>query len=160
MNKNHYSRLDLEKERTKALKLASRKEKRLMVYYGWYKLNKVAKHEGIGVFFINDNVPPRIGRDGVDGVSRFIDVCFKREQTEQEMADCHLQKRIYTVYQILLDDKAIQNSLEAALLENYKADEKQIPASTREEIRLALRNRYLETHPGYVENGYQLTMIF
>lgn len=131
-----------------------------MVYYGWYKLNKVAKHEGIGVFFINDDVPPRIGRDGVDGVSRFIDVCFKREQTEQEMTDCHLHKRIYTVYQILLNDKTIQNSLEAALMENYKADENNLTAATREEIRSALRDRYLELHPGYVENGYQLTISF
>lgn len=158
MNKNHYSKLDLEEERTKALKLASRKENRLMVYYGWYKLNNVIKHEGIAVFFINDDVPSRIGRDGVDGVSRFIDVCFKREQTEQEKMGCHLHKRIYSVYHILLDDRAIQNSLEAALLENYKADEKQVPASTREEIRLALRNRYLEKHPDYMEKGYQLTM--
>lgn len=60
-------------------------ERRLLpVYYGWAKLNKIAKREALTVIFLNDFAGPRIGRDGYNGVTRYIDVCAWRYQTDAE----------------------------------------------------------------------------
>ena len=42
--------------------------KLLPVYYGWAKINKIAKREALTVIFLNDTTGPRIGKDGYDGV--------------------------------------------------------------------------------------------
>lgn len=135
--------------------------KLLPVYYGWAKLNKVAKREALTVFFLNDHTGPRIGRDGNDGVSRFMEICAMRYQTEDELKDAEFASRTYTVYNIFMDDKQIKGSLEAALRVNYEADKNHVCESERKEIMEKLRACYMKNHRNYKEpTGFQLKLDF
>lgn len=124
---------------------------RFPVYYGWAKVNKIAKREALMVIFLNDHTGPRIGKDGTDGVSRFMHICYKRFQTEAEQKDSHNCNRIYTVYNIFMDDKHINGSLKKALQANFGADCNNVSESKRKEIQEKLRSGYLELHQGYME---------
>ena len=137
-------------------------ERRLLhVYYGWAKLNKIAKREALTVIFLNDYAGSRIGRDGHDGVTRYIDVCAWRYQTDAERQDAKLSNRLYTVYSIFMDDKHIRGSLEAALHANFVADKNNVSEKDRKEIMEKLRTHYIATHRNYREpRGYQLSIEF
>ncbi len=132
------------------------------VYYGWAKLNNVIRKEALSVFFINEKiVPPRINKDGYDGVSRFINVCYVRKQTAGEMEDAKQSNRIYTVFEIFLNDTKIKGSLNRALDANYEADSNNVSKAERERIKTALREGYMRLHPKYVEpkQAIQLTLF-
>ena len=133
----------------------------LPVYYGWAKLNKIAKREALTVFFLNGHTGPRIGKDGHDGVTRFMEICAMRYQTENELKDADGATRIYTVYNIFMDDKRIKGSLEAALRENYDADKNNVSEESWREIMEKLRACFLKNHPNYKEpTGFQLRLEF
>ena len=52
------------------------------VYYGFAKLNNVIHREALTVMYINERItPPRINKDGMDGVTRFMNVFYTRKQT-------------------------------------------------------------------------------
>ena len=127
------------------------KETRFHVYYGWEKMNKIAKREALMVIFLNDQTGPRIGKDGTDGVSRFMHICYKRFQTEAEQKDSHNCNRIYTVYRIFMDDKHINGSLEAALRTNFDADKNHVSENERRKIMEKLKVHYMSKHPNYKE---------
>ena len=131
----------------------------LSVYYGWTKINKVMKKESIMVIFMNENPGPRVGKDGCDGVTRFMNVAYKRKQTEQEAADAQRSIKIYTCYEIYMNDPHIQGSLEAALKENSDADQNNVSQSERDAISKALKEAYLLAHPGYREPRRQLSLF-
>ena len=137
-------------------------ERRLLpVYYGWAKLNKIAKREALTVIFLNDFTSPRTNKDGYDGVTRYIDVCAWRYQTDAERQDAKLSNRIYTVYSIFMDDKHIRGSLDAALHANFVADKNNVSEKDRKEIMEKLKTHYISTHRGYREpRGYQLSIEF
>lgn len=137
-------------------------ERRLLpVYYGWAKLNKIAKREALTVIFLNDFTSPRTNKDGYDGVTRYIDVCAWRYQTDAEREDAKLCNRIYTVYSIFMDDKHIRGSLDAALHVNFVADKNNVSEKDRKEIMEKLKTHYIATHRGYKEpRGYQLSIEF
>lgn len=131
------------------------------VYYGWAKVNKIAKREALVVIFLNDQPGPRIGKDGTDGVSRFMHICYKRLQTEAEQKDAQNFNRIYTVYNIFMDDKRINGSLQKALQANFDADCNNVSEAKRKEIMVKLRESYMQLHPEYREPiGYQLELKF
>lgn len=132
--------------------------KTLFVYYGWTKINKVMKKESIMVIFMNENPGPRVGRDGYDGVTRFMNVAYKRKQTDKEAADAQCSNKIYTCYEIYMNDSHIKGSLEAALKENSDADQNNVSQSDRDAISRALRQMYLTSHPGYREPNRQLEL--
>lgn len=135
--------------------------KLLPVYYGWAKINKIAKREALQVFFLNDKTGPRVGRDGYDGVSRFIEICYMRYQTETEMADARLSTRVYSVYSIFMDDKHINGSLDAALRANFDADKNNVSEEERLIIMDKLREHYMSKHKGYKEpHSFQLKFDF
>lgn len=124
---------------------------RLPVYYGWAKLNKIQKREALTVIFLNDEPGPRIGKDGYDGVTRYMNVVYKRWQTDEEMSDAKLCNRMYTVYSIFMDDKIVKGSLEIALDVNFKSDKNNVSEKERMKIREMLHNNYLAEHRGYKE---------
>lgn len=127
-------------------------DKRLLpVYYGWAKVNKIAKREALVVIFLNDHTGPRIGKDGTDGVSRYMHICYKRLQTEAEQKEAHNCNRIYTVYNIFMDDQHINGSLKKALQANFGADCNNVSERKRKEIQDKLRFGYLDLHPDYRE---------
>lgn len=127
------------------------KVKLLPVYYGWAKINKIAKREALTVIFLNDTTGPRIGKDGYDGVSRFIEICHMRYQTEAELTDARFANRVYTVYSIFMDDKHINGSLEAALRINFDADKNHVSENERRKIMEKLKVHYMSKHPNYKE---------
>ena len=123
----------------------------LYVYYGWSKVNKIAKREALSVIFINENTGPRIGKDGQDGVTRFMHVCFRRKQTDGEAAEGARQNRIYTRYDIYMDDKDINGSLKMALEENSRSDRNNVSEKVRKVIEKKLQEGYFLLHPEYRE---------
>ena len=136
---------------------------RLAVYYGWSKLNKIQKREALAVFFLNSEIiPPRIDRGhGYDGVDKYMDVAYKRWQTEGEAKDAAKCNRIYTVYYIFMDDKRIGGNLSRALEQNWLDDRKNVSENEREKIREALRNMWMAKHPDYKEaRAVQLELKF
>lgn len=135
--------------------------KLLPVYYGWAKINKVVKREALTVIFLNDTTGPRIGRDGYDGVTRYIEVCAMRYQTKAEREDARHCNRVYTVYSIFMDDRRINGSLDTALRTNFDADKNHVSESERKAIMEKLRAHYMRKHPHYVEpKGVQLFFNF
>ena len=138
-------------------------QKLLPVYYGWAKINKITKREALTVIFLNDTTGKRIGKDGYDGVSRFIEICYMRYQTEAELKDARLANRIYTVYSIFMDDKHINGSLETALRTNFNADKNHVSENERRKILENLKVKYMNKHRNYQEptkTPIQLTFNF
>ena len=133
--------------------------KHLPVYYGWAKLNRIQKREALTVIFLNDTTGPRIGKDGYDGVTRFIEPVYKRWQTEKEVLDAQLCNRVYTVYSIFMDDKKIGGSLEAALRQNSLADERNVSIAERKTISDKLRVSFMGKHRDYKEPVRQLFLF-
>lgn len=125
--------------------------KLLPVYYGWAKINKIAKREALTVIFVNDTTGSRIGKDGYDGVSRFIEICHMRYQTEAELAAARYANRVYSVYSIYMDDKHINGSLEAALRTNFDADKNHVSENERRKIMKKLKVHYMSKHRNYQE---------
>lgn len=128
-----------------------KRPKLLPVYYGWAKINKIAKREALTVIFLNDDVGPRIGKDSYDGVSRFIEICYMRYQTKEELTDANFANRVYTIYSIFMDDKHINGSLEAALRTNFNADENHVSENERKKIMEKLKVHYMSKHRNYQE---------
>lgn len=133
---------------------------KLPVYYGWSKLNGAQKREALAVIFLNAAPGPRINKDGANGVTRYLDVVYTRYQTADEMKDAAKSNRIYTRYELYLDDKNINGSLDALLYENYKADENNVSKPEREKIKAALKARFLQIHKNYQDPGRQLQIDF
>lgn len=128
-----------------------KRPKFLPVYYGWAKINKIAKREALTVIFLNDTTGTRIGKDGYDGVSRFIEICHMRYQTDAELTAAKFANRVYTVYNIFMDDKHINGSLEAALRTNFDADKYHVSENERRKIMEKLKVHYMSKHPNYKE---------
>lgn len=135
-------------------------EKRLPVYYGWAKINRVMRREALMVIFLNENPGPRVGRDGSDGVTKWIVPVYKRWQTQKEAEDGKSSVRMYTTFDTYMDDKRIGGSLENILQDNDEADKNNVSKSEREAIRKALYKAYMEAHPNYREPKRQLRLTF
>ena len=136
------------------------KRKPLKVYYGWAKLNAIQKREALTVVFLNDETPPRINKDGMDGVTKYMTPVYCRNQTIGEMQDAKSSNRQYTVYSIFMDDKRIAGSLETALRENYNSDVKNVNPDENMKIWKALHYAYMQEHPDYKEPQCQLELNF
>lgn len=124
------------------------------VYYGWAKLNKVQKKEALTVIYVNDVVPPRINRDGMDGVTKYMKVAWVRDQTADEMSGAPNANKIYTSFSIFLDK--YNGSLKGVLDENDRADMEQVSEIERDNIYKALERAYIDEHPGYKEKESEL----
>lgn len=151
-------------ERLAMLELKQRKQRqkqeRLPVYYGWAKINRGQRREALMVIFLNESPGPRVGKDGQDGVTKWMFPVYKRWQTPDEMKDGQGSIRTYSTYNIFMDDRHIKGSLEAALDENFAADSKNVSLKERTEIRSRLRESYLNNHHGYREPIRQLELSF
>ena len=133
------------------------------VYYGFAKLNTVIHREALTVMYINERItPPRINKDGMDGVTRFMNVFYTRKQTAGEMEDAKVCNRIYTVFEIFLDDPEVKGSLNRALDFNDDADANNVSKAERERIRTALHDGWMKLHPKYIEpkTAFQLSINF
>ena len=138
----------------------AKREKRLKVYYGWSKINKVQKKEAIAVFFENEAGAGSDTSRSYKTMTKLMDVVAERPQTEDEMKDAAQCCRVFTVYYIFMNDKAVKGSLEKALDINAEADRNNVSLELRKEIASMLREHYLGTHPGYREPIRQLEIEF
>ena len=131
---------------------------RLRVYYGWAKLGKIRKREGISIIYENEEGVADHHRMNRSFLSAQYNVCW-RYQTEGEAKDAKQSNRIFTEYCVFMDDKHIRGSLEAALRANSLADENNVSATERKRIADELRKWYLIEHRGYQEPIRQLDLF-
>ena len=127
-------------------------KKRLKVYYGWSKINKIQKREEEGAGWENS----RSGKS----LRKTMTVCYERYQTEKEMSDAPAYNRVFTVYYVFLDDKAVKGSLSRALQINSESDKNHVTNSERKNISEALERSFMASHIGYKEPTRQLELQF
>lgn len=107
------------------------------------------KKEALMVIFLNDRSGARIGRDGKDGVTRYINPVYRRYQTPEELKGAQGATRIYSVYSLFVEDKAFAGDIEKLLQCNFEADKTHVSERERKSIMQALREDYMRTHPNY-----------
>lgn len=134
------------------------RKSRLRVYYGWAKLGKVRKREGISIIYENTEGVAEHHRMGKVLTKAQHTVCW-RYQTEGEAKDAGQINRVFTEYSVFLDDKKIGGSLEAALRANSLADQKNVSPSERKRIADELRSWYMREHRDYKEPIRQLDLF-
>lgn len=136
-------------------KRTAKTNKRLRVFYGWAKVNKIRKKEAISVVFENNS--QREERT-MRFINKMLDVVYVREQTDNEKIGVEKAVRMFTEYSVFLNDKRVQGSLELALKYNSESDSNNVSEEERELIASKLRESYLATHPGYKEPTIQLQL--
>ena len=128
----------------------------LRVWYGWAKLNKIRKREAISVIFENG----KQSSERTDGfIRKMQNTVYVRYQTDEEAKDAKSKSRMFTEYNIFMDDKAIRNSLDFALWENSEADANNVSANARAVIEAKLRAAYMSAHRQYKEPDPSFAMI-
>ena len=128
----------------------------LRVWYGWAKLNKIRKREAISVIFENG----KQSSERTDGfIRKMQNTVYVRYQTDEEAKDAVSKSRMFTEYNIFMDDKAIRNSLDFALWENSEADANNVSANERAVIEAKLRAAYMSAHRQYKEPDPNFAMI-
>ena len=134
--------------------------KRLKVFYGWSKINKIQKREAIAVAFENEELAGDENRRSGKSLRKTMTVCYERYQTEEEMRDAPFQNRVFTVYNVFLDDKKIGGSLKKALADNASKDKNHVTKEEQKKISRALETAFMAAHVGYKEPTMQLTIPF
>lgn len=131
---------------------------RLRVFYGWAKLGKIRKREGISIIYENEEGVADHHRMNRSFLSAQHNVCW-RYQTDGEASDAKQSNRIFTEYSVFMDDKRIAGSLEAALRANSQADRYNVSEAERKRIADELRKWYLSEHRYYKEPIRQLNLF-
>ncbi len=137
---------------------AAAKKSRLRVFYGWCKLGKIRKREGISIIYENEEGVADHHRMNRSFLSAQYNVCW-RYQTEGEAKDAKQLNRIFTEYCVFMDDKKIGGSLEAALRANSVADRYNVSQAERIRIADELRKWYMSEHRDYREPTRQLDLF-
>lgn len=129
----------------------------LRVFYGWCKVGKVRKKEGISVIFENDR---RKEDRQMAFIQKMQNTVYWRFQTEDEMVGVENAIRTYSEDCILMTDKDVRGSLAKALKINYDADIRNVSKKVRDEIKSALKRAFMLEHPNYKEpHAYQLRLF-
>lgn len=136
----------------------SAKKARLRVFYGWCKLGKIRKREGISIIYENEEGVADHHRMNRSFLSAQYNVCW-RYQTEGEASDAKQLNRVFTEYCIFMDDKHIAGSLEEALRANSEADRYNVSPAERKRIADELRKWYMSEHRNYKEPIRQLELF-
>lgn len=129
----------------------------LRVFYGWCKVGKVRKKEGISVIFENDR---RKEDRQMAFINKMQNTVYWRFQTEDEMVGVDHATRTFSEYCILMDDKDVRGSLAKALRINSEADKRNVSKKIRDEIEDALKRAFIKEHPRYKEPyAHQLSLF-
>ena len=81
------------------------------------------------------------------------------QKLDEETKDAEGKFRMFTEYNIFMDEKAIRNSLDFALWENSEADANNVSANERAVIEAKLRTAYMSAHRQYKEPDPHFAMI-
>ena len=133
---------------------------RLKVFYGWSKINKIQKREAIAVAFENEELAGDECRRSGKSLRKTMEICYERYQTEAEMKDAKACNRVFTVYNVFLDDKVVNGSLNRALQVNSESDKNNVGIEERMRIREKLRTAFIAAHRDYREPELQLEIPF
>lgn len=132
---------------------------KLKVYYGWSRIGAVRKKRALSVMFENDKMGCRSDR-GQRCLRTLQDTVFERYQTNEEEKEGKKQNRIFTEYNLFLDERPIDGSLERCLLVNSDADKNHVSKAVRDKIAEALRKAFMLANPDYKEPSSQLELNF
>ena len=132
--------------------------RRLKVYYGWSKINKIQKREAIAIAFENSEGAGWENSRSGKSLRKTMTVCYERYQTDEEMKDAEFHNRVFTVYNVFLDDKKIGGSLKKALADNSEKDKNQVSDNERKRIAQSLEAAFISSHPGYQEPTRELDL--
>ena len=132
---------------------------KLKVYYGWARIGGVRKKRALSVMFENEMQGCRSER-GQRCLRTIQDTVIERYQTIEEITEGKCQNRIFTEYNLFIDEKPINGSLKRCLLINNEADKKNVSKAMREKIAEALRKAFLLANPEYKEPNSQLDLQF
>lgn len=132
---------------------------RLKVFYGWSKINKIQKREAIAVAFENEKLAGDECRRSGKSLRKTMTICYERFQTEAEMKEAKSYNRVFTVYNIFLDDKIINGSLDRALKVNSESDKNHVGIEERKRISEKLRTEFIASHREYKEPTQQLDLF-
>lgn len=133
---------------------------RLKVFYGWSKINKIQKREAIAVAFENEAGAGWENSRSGKSIRKTMTICYERYQTDEEMKDAKFHNRVFTVYNVFMDDKKIGGSLNKALKVNAERDRNHVSIKELGEIRKQLEKAFITTHLGYKEPTLQLEFEF
>ncbi len=132
---------------------------KLKVYYGWSRIGAVRKKRALSVMFENDKMGCRSDR-GQRCLRTLQDTVFERYQTNEEEKEGKKQNRIFTEYNLFLDERPIDGSLERCLLVNSEADKNHVSKAVRDKIVEALRKAFMLANTDYKEPSSQLELKF
>ena len=135
-------------------------KKRLKVFYGWSKINKIQKREAIAVAFENSEGAGWENSRSGKSIRKTMTICYERYQTDEEMKDAEFHNRVFTVYNVFLDDKRIGGSLRKALADNAEKDRKHVSPEELKKISQSLETAFIATHTGYKEPSLELDIPF
>ncbi len=135
-------------------------KRRLKVFYGWSKINKIQKREGIAIAFENSEGAGWENSRSGKTIRKTMTICYERYQTDEEMKDAEFHNRVFTVYNVFLDDKRIGGSLKKALADNSEKDKNHVSESERKRISQSLEAAFIASHPGYQEPTQELELPF
>lgn len=133
--------------------------RKLKVYYGWSRIGNVRKKRALSVMFENEMQGCRSDR-GQRCLRTMQDTVIERYQTEEEEKEGWTQNRIFTEYNLFIDEKPINGSLDRCLLVNSEADKNHVSKAMRERIFEALKNAFMFANPEYKEPNSQLSINF
>lgn len=126
--------------------------KKLRVFYGWAKINKIRKKRALSVIFENDT-------QNEVRTQRFISLMQKtvhvRLQTEEEKQDAIGSSRMFTEYGGFLDGELYKGDLETLLETNFTADKNHVSVKERNEIREKLKAAFIKDNPEYQRKSQQ-----
>lgn len=133
---------------------------RLKVYYGWSKINKIQKREAIAIAFENaEGAGWENSRSG-KSLRKTMTICYERYQTKEEMKDAAFHNRMFTTYNVFLDDKRIGGSLKKALADNAEKDRNHVSATESRKIAEALKTAFIAAHLEYKEPVREMELDF
>ena len=147
-------------EATNGQKHQTSAKKRLKVFYGWSKINKIQKREAIAIAFENSEGAGWENSRSGKSIRKTMTICYERYQTNEEMKDADFHNRVFTVYNVFLDDKRIGGSLKKALADNSEKDKNHVSENERKRISQSLETAFIAAHPGYQEPTQELELPF
>lgn len=147
-------------EATNGQKRQTSAKKRLKVFYGWSKINKIQKREAIAIAFENSEGAGWENSRSGKSLRKTMTICYERCQTDEEMKDADFHNRVFTVYNVFLDDKRIGGSLKKALADNSEKDKNHVSENERKRISQSLETAFIAAHPGYQEPTRELELPF
>lgn len=128
---------------------------KLRVWYGLRKLTpKVVKRPSITIVFENGYLWKNEA-----SVNRMMKVLHCRFQTKEEMQDSDKCTRVFSVWEIYLNDKKFNGDIERAIEFNYQCDSNNVSELERFEIANKIRNEIYDFYNIKPKNKVQMELF-